>query len=299
MNRKSNLDVGELETEDIVVAKVSSIEEMRQFLKRLNIRGKGFIVKPNWSNANTFTSAGMLELLFNSLPGAKTVIESYTAWRNELNTGPEPREVITPSNAKRKWKWIKEQDAWFLKHSGIETILKKHNVQYINVTEEVWSGRTVSKEKIKEIVKTKFDPVTNEETYGFVPEKIFQLKGQALVSINLSRKTREVMSLSTKNLFGLIPDPARYGRWHGENDSLLPQSVVDINKIYRSLFEPCFWINEVESHGLLVGSENSVLADAVVARMVGVEPEQIEYLQLASKIFGAYKKATIDKTLKE
>jgi hypothetical protein len=42
--------------------------------------------------------------------------------------------------------------------------------------------------------------------YGFVPEKIYNLKGSVLLSVNNSCKTREIMSLSTKNLFGLIPD---------------------------------------------------------------------------------------------
>jgi len=284
---------------DVIVAKVASIEDMQEFLKRLKIRGRDFVIKPNWSNANTFTSAKTLELLFQCLSCDKTVIESYTAWRNKLNTGREPREVITPSNAKRKWKWIREQDTWFLKHSRIQTVLKKHGLEYVNVTEEVWSGRAVAREKVKEIVERRFEPVKNEEMYSFIPEKIYNLKGRALISLNLSRKTREVMSLSTKNLFGLIPDPARYGKWHGENDELLPQSIIDINKIYRSLFQPCFWINEVKDRGLLIGSENSVLADAVTAKMMGVDPKEIAYLQAASEVFGGYKETLATKALKE
>jgi len=282
-----------LNVEDAIIAKVADVDDMQQFLQRLKIRGRGFVIKPNWSNANTFTSAHMLELLLNCLSGDKTVMEGYTAWRNELNTGPEPQDIITPSNAKRKWKWIKEQDQWFLRHSGIENVLRKHGVQYINVTEEVWSGRVASKDDIKKIVERKFDSVRNEEMYGFIPEKIYALRGRAMVSANLSRLTREVMSLSTKNLFGLIPDPARYGKWHGQNDALLPQSIVDINKIYRSLFGPSFWINEVKDLGLLVGSENSVLSDAVAAKIVGVNPKEIPYLQLASKFFGGYDEALI------
>jgi len=110
--------------------------------------------------------------------------------------------------------------------------------------------------------------------YGFVPNKVYDLRGRSLISLNVSRKTREMMSLSTKNLFGLIPDPARYGRWHGKNDSLLPQSIVDINKLYRSLFEPCFWVNEIVDRELFVVSENSVQADALTACVVGVDPKK-------------------------
>jgi len=283
----------------VVVAKVANLQDMQLFLKRLRIRGKGFVVKPNWSNANTFTSAGTLELLLSCLGGDKTIIEGYTAWRNKLNTGLEPQDVITPMNAKRKWKWIKEQDTWFLKYSGIGTVLSRHRVEYVNVTEEVWSGRAVAKERIKKIVEGKFEPVRNEEMYSFVPEKIYNLRGQALICVNSSRVTREVMSLSTKNLFGLIPDPARYGKWHGENDTLLPQSIVDINKIYRCFFKPCFWINELKNRGLLVGSENSVLADAATAKIMGINPKKIGYLQLASKVFGGLEKFPITKILRD
>jgi len=272
----------------VVICKVIDAEGMRCFAKELNIRGKGFVIKPNWSNANTYTSAESLDFLFNYLEGEKTVVEGYTAWRNEMNTGPEPQDFITPKNAKKKWKWIREQDAWFLRYSGIEKVLKKHGVEYINITEEVWNRRTVAKEKAQKIVEARFGSVENVEMYGFVPKKVFALRGQSLISLNMSRITREVMSLSTKNLFGLIPDPARYGRWHGENDSLLPQSILDINKVYRSMFKHCFWINEIVDRDLLVGSESSVQADAVASMIVGVDPKKIAYLQLAAKVFGGY-----------
>jgi len=273
---------------DLVVSKVTDAADMRHFAKELNIRGKGFVIKPNWSNANTYTSAEDLNFLFDCLKGKKTVVESYTAWRNELNTGLEPQEFITPRNAKRKWKWIKEQDAWFLRYSGIEKVLEKHGVEYVNITEEVWNRRTVANDEIEKIVEERFGSLKNEEMYGFVPKKVYDLRGHSLISLNMSRITREIMSLSTKNLFGLIPDPARYGRWHGKNDSLLPQSIANINKIYRSLFEPCFWINEIINRQLLVGSENSVQADAVTASIEGVNPKKIEYLQHASEVFGGY-----------
>jgi len=261
----------------------------------LQIQGKGFVIKPNWSNANTFTLARTLEFLFDSLDGKKVVVEGYTAWRNQLNTGTEPTDFITPKNAKRQWKWIKEQDAWFLEYSGIMEVLRKYDVEYVNVTEEVWSKRIANAEEIKELVEEKFGPVANPEMYSFVPQKIYHLKECTLISLNLSRRTREVLSLSTKNIFGLIPDPARYGKWHGENDTLLPQSIADINKIYRSLFKTCFWINELKDHNLFVGSKNSIQADTATAHIVGVDPMKIEYLKFAAKIFGGYSKSLLAK----
>jgi len=267
----------------IVFVVAARLQDFKLFVEELDICGKGFLIKPNWSNANTYTSARTLDLLFTSLKGDKTLVEGYTAWRNQLNSGPEPREFITPRNARKKWKWIKEQDEWFLRHSGIGKVLEEHGVEYVNVTEEVWSGRAVAKEEIKKAVETNFGSVRNEEMYSFVPEKVYRLKGCALISLNLSRGTREMASLSTKNLFGLIPDPARYGKWHGPNDSLLPQSIVDIN--------------EIRQRKLLVGSRNSVEADALTAKILGVDPKKIGYLRLAAEEFGGYDEAVVDKAL--
>jgi len=173
--------------------------------------------------------------------------------------------------------------------------LRKYSVEYVNVTEEVWSNRIANAEEIKNLVEERFGPVTSQEMYAFVPQKIYRLKECTLISLNLARRTRELLSLSTKNMFGLIPDPARYGKWHGENDALLPQSVVNINKIYRSLFKTCFWINELKDRGLFVGSKNSVQADAATAYVMGVDPLKIEYWKLAAKIFGGYNRSLLAK----
>jgi len=280
---------------DVVICKIQSRRDFKDFVNELKLQEKGFVIKPNWSNANTYTSAKTLEFLFDSLDGAKTVIEGYTAWRNQLNTGPEPTDFITPKNAKQKWKWIKEQDAWFLEYSGVMEVLRKYGVEYVNVTEEVWSNRIANAEEIKSLVEERFGSVARQEMYGFVPQKIYNLRECTLISLNLTRRTRELLSLSTKNMFGLIPDPARYGKWHGENDTLLPQSIVDINKIYRTLFKTCFWINELKERNLIVGSKNSVQADAATSYIMGIDPFKIEYLKLAAKIFGGYNKSLLAK----
>lgn len=279
----------------VVVSRVASAEDMCHFLKELDVKGVIFVVKPNWRNAYTFTSAETLDWLFFAMKGRIKLIEAYTAWRNELNTGPEPREVITPSNAKAKWQWIKEQDKWFLRFSGIDKILAKHDVEYINVTEEVWSNRTLTFDEVRDFVDNKYGILVSQEMYSFVPTKIYELRDSTLISLNNSRRTRELVSLSTKNLFGLIPDPARYGKWHGKNDSHLSRSIVDINKIYRSLFSPCYWINEIKELGVFVGSKNSVEADAVTAKLIGIDPEKIDYLRHAANVFGGYDKTVLTK----
>ncbi|MGB9135612.1 MAG: hypothetical protein WCC63_08565 [Candidatus Bathyarchaeia archaeon] len=279
----------------VVVGKVADADGMRRFLRELNVQGTVFVVKPNWSNAHDFTSAPTLDWFFSALTGKVKVIEGYTAWRNELNTGPESKDVITPSNARARWRWIKEQDEWFLRFSGIDKVLAKHCVEYINVTEEVWSARALESEEVRDLVDNRYGMLTSPEMYGFVPTKVYELRDSTLISLNFSRSIEGGISLSIKNLFGLIPDPARYGKWHGKSDSRLPKSIVEINKIYRSLFSPCYWINEIKGQGTFVGSRNSVEADSVTARLMGLDPEKITYLRYAAGVFGDYDKNLLTK----
>jgi hypothetical protein len=277
----------------VVVSRVASAEDMRRFLGELDVRGRTYVVKPNWGNACDFTSAQTLDWLLSALAGKAKVIEGYTAWRNELNVGPVAKDVITPSNAKAKWRWIKEQDEWFLRFSGIDKVLAEHRVEYINVTEEVWSDRVLEPEETRDLVDTRYGMLTNQELYRVVPAKLYELRGSTLISLNYSRQMEGGVSLSTKNIFGLIPHPARYGKWHGKNDSRLPRSIVEINKVYRSLFSPCYWINEIKGRGVFVGSRNSVEADAVTARLMGVDPEQITYLRHVAGVFGDYDRSVL------
>ena len=279
----------------VVVGKVATEEDFQQFVQELGVQGNIFVVKPNWSNAHTFTSAETLDKLFSALKGRIKVIEGYSAWRNELNIGPERRKVITASNAKAKWQWIKEQDRWFLQFSGIDKVLAKHDAEYVNVTEEVWLTRTLDPDEVRDLVDSRYGVIVSQEIYGFVPTKIYEIKGSTLISINNSRRIGEQISLSTKNLFGLIPQPNRQKKWHGKDNSRLSQSIVEINKVYRSLFSPCYWINEIEGKDFLVGSKNSLESDAVTAKLLGLDPDDIDYLKHIANVFGGYDKRVLAK----
>jgi hypothetical protein len=281
----------------VVVEEVNSPEDFKSFIDRLEVRGAVYVVKPNWTNAHAFTSAETLGWLFSALRGRTKIIEGYSAWRNELNTGSEPSDFITPDNAKAEWQWIKEQDGWFLKYGGFDQLFSKFGVEYINITEEVWSTRTLDPSEVRDFVDSKYGVLVNEEMYSFVPTRLYELKDSTLISLNNSHQTSKSVSLSTRNLFGLIPDPARYGKWHGRNNSRLSQSITDINKIYRSLFSPSYWINEIKERGMFVGGRNSAEADAVAAELIGVEPEKIEYLNQAANVFGGYDRESVARAL--
>ncbi len=190
-------------------------------------------------------------------------------------------------------------------------MLEKHGVEYLNVTEEVWANRTVEPDTINKIVK--FQPVQVEEMYSQVPIRLYDMRGGTFLSLAKYRLNHEpiVVSLSLKNLFGMIPGPGR-SRFHGRNDIRLDQSIVDINKIYRSLFNVKGMVDAVytasiglvreeaikphikKNEGLLLGSENCVRLDAFVAALEGKNPEEIGYLKLAAKHFGGWDEAELD-----
>ena len=271
----------------ITVGKVNNADDFAQFIKELCVKGPVSIVKPNWNNANSYTSAKRLHWLFSALKGRTKIIDGYSLYRNELNTGPERREPFNPTKAKARWKWIKEQDEWFLKFSGIDKVLSKYSVEYINITEDVWSMKTLDPGEVRDFVDTKYGILMSQEMYSFVPIRISELRGSTLLSITSSNKGNQRL-LSTENLYSLIPNPARHIKWYGKGGSRLSQSIVDINKIYRSFFSPCYWINEIEGMGLFVGSKNSLEADAVAARLLNINPEKIEYFRHVVNVFGGY-----------
>lgn len=271
----------------ITVGKVNNADDFARFIKELGVKGTVSIVKPNWNNANSYTSAKQLHWLFSALRGRTKIVDGYSLYRNELNTGPDRREAFSPTKAKARWKWIKEQDEWFLKFSGINKVLSSHSVEYINITEDVWSLKTLDPDEVRDFVDTKYGILVSQEMYSFVPTRISELRGSTLLSITSSHKGSQRL-LSTENLFSLIPDPARHIKWYGKDGSRFSQSIVDINKIYRSLFSPCYWINEIEGTGLFVGSKNSLEADAVAARLLNMDPKKIAYFKHAANVFGEY-----------
>ena len=104
-------------------------------------------------------------------------------------------------------------------------------------------------------------------------------------------------------MFGMIPTPWRI-KYHGENEELLTQSILDINKIYNSLFDVVGIIEGVFSTsetvddplkpvihsntGYIWVSQSPLELDALVATQLGLNPHDVEYLRQASEIFGTW-----------
>ena len=123
-------------------------------------------------------------------------------------------------------------DKAFRDEHGFTDLFNEFNVSYVNVTDEVWSERIADPAEVERSVETRFKPVKKDKLYSMVPKKLYDLRGSTFISL---AKLKAYASFTIKNLFGMIPDPLRPW-WHGPKNSRIATSIVDINKVYHSLF---------------------------------------------------------------
>lgn len=256
------------------------------------------VIKPNWGTVECYTEAEILDWTLSAIPGEKLVIESHGWARNEETLLHRDPVGLTKAN-------LRKGDAWFLEHSGVGRVLEKHGVEYLNLTEEIWAGRAADAAAVRRAVEEKYDPLEAAELYEKVPARLYALRGGTLLSL---AKYKLVfyplgMSLAVKNLFGLVPGPSR-GRYHGKAHARLDQSIVDINKIYHSLFavkgvvEAVFsagWLEDEtqgtqvrQGCGIAFAGEDIVALDAFVTASAGRDPAGVGHLRLAGETFGGW-----------
>lgn len=312
------------------MGKARDSADLKRFLMDPWLEADVFIVKPNWFSPHlaNFTDAETLGMLLEALDGRIIVTEAYSMERQDgsMKFTVDGEEVDWrwimrhPSwdwiRAKGRWDQIRRQDRWFLDEHGFTDLFDEHGVEYVNVTEEVWQGRTADPRKVKEAVEAQFAPVFKERLYGYVPRRLYELRGATLISFGKVKGIRGTFpSLTMKNLFGLIPDPLR-SWWHGPGDSWLGRSIVDINKVYAALFNvygiceairfvtvshpegevkvPWGAYNIVRDLGVVALGRPLVSLDAVLCGLIGVDPEKISYLQLGEEAFGPYDRRHVE-----
>ena len=242
------------------VGKLSDPGQIRQLLNDDLLQSQTVIIKPNWVSADPgdFTDADTLRVLLEALDSRVVVTESYMLARS-LNIHPHGLPFAA-NGEEVNWRWLLQGAGWrwlinhpdwrwfqgsehrdqlvredqaFLDAKGFTELFDEYDVTYLNVTEEVWSGRTADPAEVKRAVEACYDPVHCETLYGMVPGKLFDLRGSAFISL---ARMKMYASFTIKNLFGMIPDPLR-SYWHGPNNCAVAQNIVDINKIYHALFD--------------------------------------------------------------
>jgi uncharacterized protein (DUF362 family) len=292
---------------NVVLEESANRESFIKLIEELDLKPP-VIIKPNLGFSVCYTEATILDWVLTAVDGDALVVESY-GWartREALETGGwgsfEPED-------------LRESDRWFMEYSGIGKVLEKHGVEFLNITEENWGHRTADPELIRSLVNEKHNPLEREDFLDFVPERLYEMRGCDLLSLAKVRLLEAPMhvSLAVKNFFGMIPGPGR-GVYHGEKHSRLSRSIVDIYKVYDSLFsikgaveavftaslrdpETLKWENR-EDPGFVAASRDLVELDALVTALLGRDPSTVDYLRLVSDEFGVWDEEAVSHGLK-
>jgi hypothetical protein len=314
------------------VAKAKTAHDFKSILKDPLLKSDPIIIKPNWvtDDEGTFTTAETMRMVFESLPGKIIVVEGYQLGRswNQTPCG----EQFTTEDGEHDWSWFREkgwnwlhthpdwdwfcrgphwgkirrEDRLFLERHGFSDLLAEFDADYVNVTEEIWSGKAADSKKVREMVDSRYPPCFTDKLYGIVPECLLRFRGTTLISLT---RLKEYNSFTLKNLFGLIPDPIR-AWWHGPKDSRLNQSIVDTVKVYGGLFSlygvweygkrtrlrkpegklgtPGFKYDVVDGPGILAHGSDLVEMDTILHRLSGYDEDGAEHISLARGILGDY-----------
>ncbi|SDN57220.1 DUF362 domain-containing protein [Acetanaerobacterium elongatum] len=302
----------------VIDTTIKNQADMKAFLENFKLGSEGVIIKPNWTSGDYgfYTDVESLEPLLAAIDGKKYIIESYMYGRTD-NT-----RAINGTNGLENWDWLKEQDEQFLHKSGMAELLKKYDAEYINITEEYWSGRVAKADEIQQLTESKYAPISHKELYGMIPEKLFQLRHLPLISYAKIKYNVPAVSifasLSMKNMFGTIPIPNRE-HYHGSDfDTGLSRSIVDILTVYKSLLRvvgiceglyhipvtreegknryKMLWTeyDVIENLGLILGSEDLVTLDAYINKLIGLDPEKRSILQMGDEVFGKWDRAELN-----
>ncbi len=228
-----------------------------------NMEGKRVLLKPNLVEPTR-----LIPHMTTHPAMVVAAAEVFRTWGAEVIVGEGPGHVRDTEMA--------------LIASGVGEVLADGGLQFADLNYErvAWRRNRGKFSKLKGI---------------YLPESV--VTADLVVSMPKMKTHHWVgATLSMKNLYGVIPG-IKYG-WpknvlhhHG-----IPQTVADINATLPRLVGIIDGIDCMEGDGPILGSmkpmglvavgANLPALDATIARIMGLDPEQMKYLQLASHRLG-------------
>jgi hypothetical protein len=255
-----------------VIASVPDCSRMANLLEQILPAGipERVLVKVTWHGyaSGTYTDPAALDLLLRALPARAVILEGHTCSRNLEEAG-----FNWESEARQHRAWIRQQDAEYLRRTGLADVMARHSAEYVNVTEAYWDEGCAT-------------PACTE-MLSYIPQVLLPYAGCPMISF---AKFKGPTRLAISNLFGLIPDPLR-SAWHGPNITYFARVCCNIAKLYGTLF-PLSGINEalysavrwnrkglyrsrwgnydlISNAGYLTASSNLATADILASRLQG------------------------------
>jgi len=275
-----------------VIASIPDREAMACLLERILPAAKPdrVLVKVTWHGyaTGTYTDPSALDLLLSTLPAKAIVLEGHTSSRNTGDAGFD-----WETEARQNRAWIRQQDAEYLRRTGLADVLARHGAEYFNVTEGWWDEDCPSAET-------------------FVPQALLAYRGCPLLSF---AKFKGPTRLAISNLFGLIPEPLR-AAWHGPNLTYMARVCCDLAKLYGALFPLCA-INEglfsavrwnrqglyrsrwgnydlISNAGYVAASASLVTADILASRLQGQDVNRSAFFDVVRAELGWDEAAATD-----
>jgi sirohydrochlorin ferrochelatase len=249
------------------------------------------LVKVTWHGyaTGTYTDPAALDLLLSALPAPAIILEGHTSSRNVEAAGFD-----WESEAREHRAWIRQQDAEYLRRTGLADVLAKYSAQYLNVTEAYW------------------DEGCDAAPDSYIPRVLADYAGCPMISF---AKFKGPTRLSISNLFGLIPDPLR-SAWHGPNITYFARVCCNLVKLYGALF-PLIGLNEalysavrwnrkglyrsrwgnydlISNAGYLAASRNLATADILASRLQGQDVNRSAFFDVVRSELGWDESAAAD-----
>ena len=267
------------------IARVTDHSAMAAALEAIlpAIKPERVLVKVTWHGyaTGTYTDPAALDLLLSALPAPAIILEGHTTSRN---LGGAQFDWETDSRENRAW--IRQQEAEYLRRTGLADVIARHRAEYVNVTEAFW------------------DEDSEGEAIQFVPKALLEFRGCPLISF---AKFKGPTRLGISNLFGLIPQPLR-DAWHGPNITWFARACCDVAKLYGSHFELCGlveglfsavrwnrhglyrsrWGNYdlIRDAGLISASRGLVSADILASRLQGQDVTRSAFFDVVRQELG-------------
>jgi sirohydrochlorin ferrochelatase len=241
------------------------------------------LVKVTWHGyaTGTYTDPAALDLLLSALPTPAIILEGHTTSRNLGGA-----QFDWEADARENRAWIRQQEAEYLRRTGLADVMARHRAEYVNVTEAFW------------------DEDSEGDAIQFVPKALLEFRGCPLISF---AKFKGPTRLGISNLFGLIPQPLR-DAWHGPNITWFARACCEVAKLYGSHFELCGvveglfsavrwnrnglyrsrWGNYdlVRDAGLITASRGLVSADVLASRLQGQDVMRSAFFDVVREELG-------------
>ena len=268
-----------------VIARVTDQSSFAEVLEEIlpAIAPERVLVKVTWHGyaTGTYTDPAALDLLLSALPAPAIILEGHTTSRNLGGA-----QFDWETDARENRAWIRQQEADYLRRTGLADVMARHRAQYVNVTECFW------------------DEEPEAEAIQFVPKALLEFRGCPLISF---AKIKGPTRLGISNLFGLLPQPLR-DAWHGPNITWFARACCDVAKLYGSHFELCGvveglfsavrwnrgglyrsrWGNYdlIRDTGLVAASRGLVSADILASRLQGQDVGRSAFFDVVRQELG-------------